>query len=215
VTTFAEFALSHLPPAPARVLEVGCGEEGGVVDELSRAGYDVLGVDPEAPGGSRFRRIRFEAYEETAPFDAVVASRVLHHVGLLEPVLDKIAGLAPLLIVEEFAWERIDAPTEEWYKRHRRELEARGEEPRGPASLDEWRTRHPDLHPATVVLRELETRFHERFREERPYFHLWLRNPATEAIETALIARGSIQPIGLRYVGVRLPNGSARPDPRT
>jgi hypothetical protein len=214
LTSFLEFALKHLPPAPARVLEVGCGKEGGVVDALVDAGYDAVGVDPEAPYESRFRRVPFEAFEETAPFDAVVASRVLHHVKLLEPVLDRIARLAPLLIVEEFAWERIDGPTEDWYERHRRELEARGDGPRGPASLDEWRSRHLDLHPASVVLRELETRFQERFREERPYFYLWLRMPATEQIEAELIARGSIQPIGLRYVGVRLPNGSVRPDPR-
>jgi hypothetical protein len=203
VTGFLEFVLGRLPPAPARVLEVGCGKEGGVVRELVRAGYDAVGVDPEAPAGSRFKRIPFEELEETETFDAVVASRVLHHVELLEPVLDKIAQLAPLLIVEEFAWERIDAPTQEWYEAHRRRLEATGEEPRGPAGLDEWRRRRPDLHPATVVLRELERRFEQRFREELPYFYLWLKHPATEGLEAALIARGAIQPIGLRYVGVR------------
>ena len=214
MTSFAEFALQRLPTPPARVLEIGCGKDGGVVEELARAGFDTIGVDPEAPDGRRFRRIPFEAFEEADEFDAVVASRVLHHVELLEPVLDKIVRLAPLLIVEEFAWERMNAPTQEWYERHRRELEERGAEPRGPADLDEWRARHSDLHPATVVLRELETRFAERFREERPYFYLWLKDPATEEVEAGLIAAGSIQPIGLRYVGVRLPSGSARPDPR-
>jgi len=45
---FTEFVLHHLPPAPARVLEIGCGDRGGVVPALVDAGYDALGVDPRA-----------------------------------------------------------------------------------------------------------------------------------------------------------------------
>ena len=213
VTSFLDFVLDRLPPPPTRVLEVGCGKNGGVVEELVRVGYDATGVDPEAPGRPRFTRVRFEDLEENGTFDAVLASRVLHHVEVLTDVLDKIARLAPLLIVEEFAWELIDAPTQEWYEAHRRRLDAEAAEPSGPADLDEWRARHPDLHPATVVLRELESRYDERFREERPYFYLWLKHPPTKDVEAELIARGDIQPIGLRYVGVRLRDGPHRPDP--
>jgi SAM-dependent methyltransferase len=201
--SFVAFVLARLPPGRARVIEIGCGPEGGVVDALVRAGHDVVGVDPDAPEGGRFRRVEFEDLEEGGTFDAAVASRVLHHVRALGPVLDKIARLAPLLVVEEFAWERIDPPTQEWYETHRRSLAARGMDPRGPAELDEWRKRHPDLHPASTVLRELETRFEERFLEERPYFYRWLHDPGTQAVEAALIASRAIQPIGLRYVGVR------------
>jgi hypothetical protein len=202
VTSFAAFALAHLPPAPARVLEVGCGDEGGIVDELVRAGFDPLGIDPEAPEGPRFRRVSLEDLDEE-PFDAAVAARVLHHVQALEPVLDKLARLAPLVIVEEFAWERIDRPTQEWYEAHRRELEAQGVDPHGPADLDEWRSRHVDLHPASSVLRELEARFTTRLLEDRPYFYRWLKHPPTEPVESELIAAGAIRPIGFRYVGVR------------
>jgi hypothetical protein len=155
----------------------------------------------------------FEAFDHAQTFDAAVASRVLHHVQLVAPVLDKIARMAPLLVVEEFAWERIDVPTQEWYRAHRRSLVAQGLDPRGPADLDEWRERHPDLHPASMVLRELETRFEERYLEERPYFYLWLHDPGTEAVEAALIASGAIQPIGLRYVGVRLEDGRSEAIP--
>ena len=51
---FTEFVLSHLPPAPARVLDVGCGDVGGVVPALVEAGYDAYGVDPRAPAGTRY-----------------------------------------------------------------------------------------------------------------------------------------------------------------
>src|SRR5919204_5969241 len=76
---FTEFVLSQLPPAPARVLEVGCGTEGGLVEPLAAADYDVLCIDPDAPEGPRFRRISLQELEEPQSFDAVIASRVLHH----------------------------------------------------------------------------------------------------------------------------------------
>lgn len=199
---FTAFVLSQLPPPPAQVLEVGCGEEGGVVDVLAEAGYEVLGIDPDAPEGPRFRRITLEQLEEPARYDAVVASRVLHHVNPLGPAIDKLARLAPLLLVDEFAWERIDAATQQWYEAHHRQLTAAGASPKGPASLDEWRAHHHDLHPSYVLLHEFGARFEERHREQRPYFYRWLGDPATEALERGLIAAGAIQPIGVRYAGV-------------
>jgi 2-polyprenyl-3-methyl-5-hydroxy-6-metoxy-1,4-benzoquinol methylase len=60
VSDFATFVLEQLPPPPARVLEVGCGEEGGLVATLAGAGYDVLGVDPHAPDAPGFLRARFQ-----------------------------------------------------------------------------------------------------------------------------------------------------------
>ena len=36
------------------MLEVGCGDRGGVVRALVDAGYDTIGVDPRAPQGERF-----------------------------------------------------------------------------------------------------------------------------------------------------------------
>jgi hypothetical protein len=199
---FTAFVLSQLPPPPARVLEVGCGEEGGVVGPLTEAGYDVLGIDPEAPEGPHYRRIALEQLEEPARYDAVVASRVLHHVNPLGPAIDKLARLAPLLLVDEFAWELIDAPTQEWYEGQHRLLTAAGSPPNAPASLDEWRAHHHDLHPSHVLLHELRARFEERHLERRPYLYRWLGGPASEALEAALIAVGAIRPIGVRYAGV-------------
>ena len=39
------FVRAHLPPAPARVLEIGCGPEGGFVPAMREHGYDAVGVD--------------------------------------------------------------------------------------------------------------------------------------------------------------------------
>src|SRR4029077_14565937 len=75
---FTGFVLAHLPAAPARVLEVGCGDAGRVVPALGAAGYDALGVDPRAPAGPRYRTGDFRDVD--GRFDAVVAGRVLHHV---------------------------------------------------------------------------------------------------------------------------------------
>jgi hypothetical protein len=198
---FVDFVLFHLRPR-AHVLEVGCGDEGGLVDALLAAGHDALGIDPCAPVGPAFRRVTLEELEEPAAFDAVVASRVLHHVSPLDAGLDKLVRLAPLLLVDDFARERIDGPTRTWYEERYRLLVARGVEPRAPADLGEWRARHPDLHPGAALLAGFEARYEELVSEERPYFYRWLRDPATEQIERELIAAGEIQAIGLRYAGV-------------
>jgi Methyltransferase domain len=199
---FADFLLDQLPPPPARILEIGCGPSGGVTPALVEAGYDAVAIDERAPEGRRFRQITLEQLEEPADFDAVVAERVLHHVHPLGTALDKVARLAPLFVLDEFAWERIDERARDWYAGQHRILAAAGREPHGPRDLAEWRARWDDLHPSQVVLRELAARFHQRLYEDRPYLYRWLEGPATEPLEQALVDAGSIQPIGFRWVGV-------------
>jgi SAM-dependent methyltransferase len=140
-----DFVLSQLPQPPARVLEVGCGE-GDLAWALDAAGYDVVAVDPEAPEGRIFRRTTIEAFDEPGPFDAVVASRSLHHVENLGGVLDKLLRLTDgPLILNEFAWDR--------------------REPMTP----EWEEEHAGLHGYSVMRPELDARLEERFFEWRPY----------------------------------------------
>jgi Methyltransferase domain len=206
VTAFADFLLERLPPPPARVLEVGCGPKGGVTPALVDHGYDVLGIDERAPEGERFRQITLEELGEPAEpdgFDAVVAERVFHHVHPLGEALDKVARLATLFVLDEFAWDRIDAPTRDWYEGQHRLLAAAGTEPPGPPDLAEWRARHRGLHPSGVLLRELGARFEQRFYEDRPYLYRWLAGPATESLEQALVDADAIRPIGFRWIGVR------------
>ena len=185
------------------MLEVGCGREGGVAPDLAAAGYDVIAIDPDAPRGPLYRRTTIEEFDDAEPFDAVVAGRVLHHVHPLPSALDKLARLAPLLILDEFAWNHMDAATIDWYERQRRALVSAGVDPKGPSDLEEWRWRHADLHPYETLRSEIDARYVERHFEWRPYFYLWLAGPATESLEQGLIDAGAIRPIGFRYAGVR------------
>lgn len=201
MTEFLDFVVDWLPPAPARVLEVGCGPDGGVTPALARAGYEILGIDPLAPDGALFRRVTLEELDDPGPFAAVVASRVLHHVRPLGPALDKLVRLAPLLVLDEFAPELIDEPTCEWYEAQHRLLTAAGGDPLGPPDLGEWRERHADLHPSHVVLGELGSRYDAEYLERRPYLYRWLGGPASEALERAAIDAGGIRAVGFRYAG--------------
>ncbi|HEY8316141.1 MAG TPA: methyltransferase domain-containing protein [Gaiellaceae bacterium] len=202
---FSTFVLNQLPPPPGRILEVGCGREGGLVAFLVDAGYDVLGVDPHAPEGERFVQATFQEASNRLlleGFDAVVAGRVLHHVNPLGDGLDLLASFAPLLVVDEFACDRIDHAAQEWYEGQHRMLRASGVEPNGPADLDEWRERHPGLHPHVVVLAALRGRYDERALEWVPYLSRWLGGPSSEALEQTLIDAALIAPIGYRWAGV-------------
>ena len=135
VVSVKEFVLSNLPPPPARVLEVGCGH-GRLARELDAAGYAVTAIDPAAPEGPIFRRIKLEELEEDASFDAVVAVGTFHHMGAnLEQNLDRVAralhGGGPFLL-DEFGPDRLDAATADWYEpRTRRRVRAPVGSPNG------------------------------------------------------------------------------------
>ena len=183
--SFTAFVLSHLPPPPRRVLEVGCGR-GELALALAGAGYDVVAVDPEAPEGPIFRQTAIEELDEPGPFDAVVASFSLHHVHDLDAVLDQLRGLlAPegVVILDEFGWDLLDEQTVEHY------------------DLDptEWRAEHDDLHGFERLRGALEARFREQHFSPGPYFSRHLG--ADEDEEHELIAAGKIRALGFRYVG--------------
>jgi len=203
---FIDFVLYQLPPPPCRVLEVGCGTEGGLVPALAAAGYDALGVDPDAPEGERFVRGTFESLSPSNTllqgWEAVVAARVLHHVRPLGEAIERLAALAPLLLVDEFAWELIDEPAQEWYERRHRELSEAGASPPGPPSLDAWRGRHADLHRQAILLGALRDSYEETALVHVPYLYRWLGDPASESVERELIDGGAFGPIGWRWAGV-------------
>jgi SAM-dependent methyltransferase len=123
-----EFVLGRIGSAPARVLEVGCGE-GELARVLAHAGYSVTAIDPRGPERASdrrpkrtpenpvFRRVGIEDLPDPGPFDYIVAVLSLHHVEDLGTALDKVAGLLAAggaLIVVEFAWERLEGATAEW-----------------------------------------------------------------------------------------------------
>ncbi len=54
------FVEAWVPPAPATVVELGCGPLGGFVPALLRRGQPAVGVDPRAPAGSEYLQLELE-----------------------------------------------------------------------------------------------------------------------------------------------------------
>jgi ubiquinone/menaquinone biosynthesis C-methylase UbiE len=201
------FVLSHLPTVPARVLEIGCGP-GEVARAVAAAGYDVTAIDPAAPEGPIFRPLKLEDLEEDVRFDAIVAIRSLHHITDLDSALDKVVRLLEppgRLVVEEFAWDRLDEPTAGWFHGQQRALAAAGRLERAPRTLhecrDEWEQEHVGLHGYEAMREALDARFAERHFEWTPYLHSLLNGVASEGLERSLIDGGVIAATGFRYVG--------------
>lgn len=215
------FVRGQLPPALARVVELGCGTSGGHVPALIQAGYHATGVDPAAPDEPDYQRTTFEEYQGSGPADAVVASLSLHHVTDPGAALDHVAEvLRPggVLVVLEMISEDFDEATAQWCFRH----EPRGEdEPKAwlsrmraewaesglswEAYFQGWRAEY-GLHPASAIRRELAARFTTSQLSTGPYFFPQLRG-ADAVSEQAAIDAGELRAGCLRYAGRWLPIG--------
>ena len=200
------FVTAHLPAPPARVLEVGCGG-GALARALVESGHEVTAIDPKAPDGPPFLRVTLEELDTQDRFDAVVASASLHHLHDFPAALDKIRGLlvpSGALIVDDYAKERVDRPTAQWYY-ERRQAVARAGGRAAPESFDEclreWREDEAEIHTYAAMRAELDPRFRERFFAFVPYLHLELGEAAPKEVEQGLIDKGAIQATGFRYVG--------------
>jgi SAM-dependent methyltransferase len=198
----AAFVESHLPPAPARVLEVGCGK-GQLARAVARLGYEIVAIDPRAPDGDIFERVSLEEFAARGPFDAVLANRALHHIADLPGALDRVADLlrpGGRLILHEHAWERMDERTARWYLERRAALD--------PATSDslegclaDWAADHAGLHGSEEMRAELDRRFKERYFAWTPYLYEELGDGPTEREERDLIEAGRIRAMGFNYVG--------------
>jgi SAM-dependent methyltransferase len=210
------FVRRHLPPAPARVLELGCGGRGGHVPSLLAAGFDAVGVDPEAPEGPDYRRMPFEEYVGQ-PVDVLVASLSLHHVEDLDLVLDKIRGLlvpGGTLIVVEWARESMDEATARWcFQRlsaveddtegwlHRRRREWLESGLSWERYREDWAVRH-HLYTARAIRSGLDARFTTDDVSWGPYYFPELSG-VDRATEQAAIDAGEIRAGCLCQVGQR------------
>jgi SAM-dependent methyltransferase len=208
----------QLPPAPARVREVGCGSLGGFVPALLDGGYQAVGVDPEAPEGPDYQRVELERYDPPWPVECVVASLSLHHVADLDEALDRLQALlvpGGVLVVVEWAWERFDEATARWCFARLAPPAPRvepgwleGHQERWAASGQSWDAycrawaSQEGLHPGEVIVRGLDVRFSRQLHVEGPYFFADLA-ATSEAEEQAAIDAGLIQAGGIRYTATR------------
>jgi SAM-dependent methyltransferase len=194
---FSDFVLSWLARTPSRVLEIGCGD-GQLALTLAGSGHDVTAIDPVAPPGAIFERATFEEFLSPAPFDAIIASRSLHHIPDLDFAIDKIVQLAPLLIVEEFAWDRLDERTAAWYVAQRDGPPLSTEQ-----CLREWDEEHAGLHGYDTLRAAFDRRLHERFFTSAPHLYRYPEVHASQASEQARIDAEDINALAFRYVGAR------------
>lgn len=204
-----------LPAPPAQVVELGCGTLGGHVPLLREAGYDALGVDPEAPDGPEYRRGAFERLEDPPrEAAAIVASASLHHVEDPRQVLDAMGrALAPggRVIVVEWDWEAFDRTTADWcfrrlgpgeggwLRRHRDAWAASG------TSWDDYLRGWAEerrIHPARELLALLAERFRLDPPARGPYFFADLEG-TTEDDEARAIEGGEIRAARVDVLGVR------------
>jgi SAM-dependent methyltransferase len=197
------FVRAHLPPASARVLEVGAGD-GDLARTLAAAGYDVVAIDPE-PGSADVLAIPLaELDEPEVPFDAAVAVVSLHHVSPLEASCVRLAEVvAPggTLIVDEFDVELFDERAAEWWLEQRRALG--GQEERTASEVIEFI--RAEVHPLSRVQAALEAHFELGPVQRCSYLYRWSLAESLRPAEEELIAAGDLPAVGARLVGLRRP----------
>ncbi len=197
----AGFVLAALPPAPARILEVGAGS-GELAAALRSAGYDIVAIDP-ASESPEVRPVSLHELEEpAASFDAAVAVVSLHHVDPLEEScrhLGAIVRPGGLLIIDEFDVDRFDEQAARWL------IDARGptlgEEHRDPEGLVAELRQH--LHGLARIRATLDEWFEVGEPVRGPYLYRWGLPPGHREPEEKLIATGRLPATGARLVGTR------------
>jgi SAM-dependent methyltransferase len=211
LTATWELVRSHLPAAPARVADVGCGSSGGFVPMLRESGYDAVGIDPQAPDGAHYLQVEFERADLPRPLDAVIASTSLHHVDDPAQVVERMAavlGPGGIVVVVEWASERFNEKTARWcFERLAEEgwLQKLRDEWLGsgldwPAYFRGWLDRE-HLHSGETLVRVLDDRLERRLLECGPYFFPDLAETSEEE-ERAAISAGRIEPNRIEYVGL-------------
>ena len=192
------FARSALPPAPARVLEVGAGG-GELAAALIADGYDVVAIDPASETPAVRPVALAEVDEPPASFDAAVAVVSLHHV---EPLGASLARLAELvrpggtLAIDEFDVERLDERAAAWWL-------ARQESDHESSPAEVVANLREHIHLLALLRAELAPWFELGDTVRGPYLHRWNMAPGHLDDEAQAIDAGEIPATGARIVGTR------------
>lgn len=196
------FVSESLPPAPARLLEVGAGD-GELAAHLGAAGYDVIAIDPASTTHAVRPVALLDLDSPDDAFDAALAVVSLHHVDPLEESCRRLADVVRpggALVIDEFDIGRLDTDAVGWWKHHDRD----GEVPdREPAEVVAHMRSH--LHPLDAIVARLEPWFELTAPARGPYLYRWRRRPDLRAAEEGEIAAGRVPATGARVVGRRRP----------
>jgi SAM-dependent methyltransferase len=191
------FVLGSLPPAPARVLEVGAGD-GSLAAALGEAGYDVLAIDPASETASVRAVPLHELDAPSGSFDAVVAVVAMHHV---RPLPDSCRRLAQLmraggtLVLDEFDVGRFDDRAARWLLEHL--------DPHGRTPDDVIADLRHHCHPLGDLQAELGRSFELEDPVYGPYLYRFDPPQRLRETEERLIEAGKLPATGARVVGQR------------
>ncbi len=168
-TVAVPHTLSHLksllPEPPSRILEVGCGR-GALAAALADLGYQVTGVDRDAAAVAAATErgvatVQGDVHDMSGEYDVVLFTRSLHHAENLHGILEHAVELLTpggQVIIEEFAWERVDHRAASFLYDNRALLVAAGlldaDHPSGDL-LDSWIAGHHSLHQGSAMLTAL------------------------------------------------------------
>jgi SAM-dependent methyltransferase len=194
------FVRGALPPAPARVLEVGAGD-GALAAALRDGGYDVVALDP-AGGDGVLAVPLHELDAPAASFDAAVAIVSLHHVQPLARSCRRLAEvLAPgaPLVVDEMDADRLDERAAAWWLAQRRALGS----PREESPAEHVAEMRAHLHPVSRIAAELAPWFEVGAPVPGAYLYRRHLDWALRPVEEALIASGALPAVGVRFVATR------------
>jgi len=186
------YVCASLPPAPARVLEIGAGD-GALAAALRGAGYDVLAIDPAGGDGV----VQIPLLEVEGTFDAAVAVVSLHHVEPLAESIERLAAVLPegaRLVVDEFDVGAYDERAARWWLTH-------ADHDHSPDELVAGLRDH--LHSVATITAELARWFALGEPVRGAYLYRWEIDPGLRGEEEEQIAAGKIPATGARLIATR------------
>jgi SAM-dependent methyltransferase len=202
--SFAEveaWVRANLPPAPARILEVGAGD-GSLARSLRGSGYDVTAIDPKAESPDVIPVALADLPMPAQLFDAAVAVVSLHHVEPLEPSVARLASAlaadAPLLL-DEFDVTALDERAACWWLEQRRRVGAQEDET--PRELIE--TMRSKVHSLERIAGALSVSFELGVPLRGTYLYRWRLDESFRPAEEQLVAAGELPRTGVRIIARR------------